>query len=85
MDLFQNRCTRTGLYDQFKELRQRASVTRPINCHNFRHSRTTDFARRLKSEQKLKLILGWAPKSSQAATYIHLTGEDISDAMLEAT
>jgi ribosomal protein L37E len=29
-------------------------------------------------------VLGWTPRSTQAATYIHLTGEDITDAMLEA-
>jgi integrase/recombinase XerD len=79
-----NVISRTGLFEQLEIIKKKAGVTKPINPHNFRHSRATDLARKLRSEQKLKAVLGWTPGSPMAGIYIHLSGVDISDAMLEA-
>lgn len=41
-------------------------------------------AKKLKSEQKLKAVLGWKANSQMANIYIHLSANDINAAMLEA-
>jgi integrase/recombinase XerD len=79
-----NLISNSGLYEQLVDILKRSGINKHINPHNFRHSRATDLAKKLKSEQKLKAIMGWKPSSSMASVYIHLSGIDISNAILEA-
>ena len=79
-----NSISRGGFYNMIERLGKRANIGKRINPHNFRHSRATDLSKKVKSEQKLKAVMGWTPGSSMASRYIHLSGADIDDALLEA-
>lgn len=60
-----------------------AGIGKRVYPHLFRHSRATYYANRL-TEQQLKQFFGWTGDSRQAATYVHLSGRDIDDAVLRA-
>jgi len=59
----------------------RAGIKKQIHPHLFRHSRATHLASRL-TEAQLKEMFGWAAGSDQAATYVHLSGRNVDDAVL---
>jgi len=71
-----------GLYNQLQRLAERAGVTKRVNPHSWRHMRATELAMVL-SDQTLKAYLGWTAGSSQAQTYVHLSGRDIDTAILK--
>jgi integrase len=79
-----NLISRSGLYQQIVIIGKKAGIRKRINPHSFRHARATDLAKKLKSEQKLKAVLGWKANSQMANIYIHLSANDINAAMLEA-
>lgn len=60
---------------------KRAGIRKRIYAHLFRHSRATDLAGKL-TEAQLKEFFGWVQSSRQAATYVHLSGRDVDDALL---
>jgi integrase/ribosomal protein L40E len=60
----------------------KAGITKRIYPHLFRHSRATHLAQEF-TEQELKVIFGWAGGSKMPATYVHLSGGDIDNKMLE--
>lgn len=72
----------TGLHDQLNLLAERAGIGKDIYPHLFRHSRATHLAEHL-TEQQLKVYLGWTAGSTMAATYVHLSGKDIDNAILK--
>jgi integrase len=80
-----NLISRSGLYQQIAIIGKAAGIKKRINPHSFRHARATDLAKKLKSEQKLKAVLGWKANSQMANIYIHLSANDINAAMLEAS
>jgi len=57
--------------------------TKPVNPHHFRHSRATELAKKL-TEAQLCGYMGWIAGSKEAATYVHLSGRDIDNAILES-
>lgn len=59
-----------------------AGIKKRIYPHLFRHSRATHLAQEF-TEQELKIIFGWAGGSKMPATYVHLSGGDIDNKMLE--
>ena len=61
----------------------RAGIKKRIYPHLFRHSRASYYANRL-TEQQLKVFFGWTGDSKMAATYVHLSGRDIDNAILQA-
>jgi integrase/recombinase XerD len=61
----------------------RAGINKRIYPHLFRHSRATYYANRM-TEQQLKIFFGWTGSSQMAATYVHLSGRDIDNAILQA-
>lgn len=71
----------TGLRYCLDTLAKRAGIGKKIYPHLFRHSRATHLAKHL-TEQELKVYLGWTPGSNMAATYVHLSGEDIDPSIL---
>ena len=62
---------------------KKAGITKRINPHSFRHARATYYANRL-TEQQLKHFFGWTNDSRMASVYVHLSGRDIDNAVLEA-
>jgi len=76
--------SRSGLYEQLAAIGKKAGIKKKTNPHSFRHARATDLAKKLKSEQKLKAVLGWKANSQMANIYIHMSANDINAAMLEA-
>jgi len=53
-----------------------------VHPHLFRHSRASTLAKNL-TDAQLKQIFGWTQGSKMAATYIHLSGRDVDDAILQ--
>lgn len=64
------------------EIAQKSGIKKKVHPHLFRHSRATILAKFL-TEQELKIYFGWAGDSKAASTYIHLSGKDIEDKILE--
>ena len=60
-----------------------AKIEKRIYPHLFRHSRASNYANKL-TEQQLKAFFGWAGDSRMVKTYVHLSGRDIDNAVLEA-
>ena len=65
-----------------KELAERACIKKHVHPHLFRHSRATHMANKL-TEQQLKVYFGWTGDSKMLSTYIHLSGRDVDDAILQ--
>ncbi|MGC8567488.1 MAG: hypothetical protein ACP5M8_07580, partial [Caldisphaera sp.] len=66
-----------------KEVAVKAGIQKRIYPHLFRHSRASYYANKL-TEQQLKAFFGWTGGSQMAATYVHLSGRDIDNAVLQA-
>jgi len=59
-----------------------AGIRKAVNPHNFRHSRATHLAKFF-TEAQLNEYFGWVQGSSMAATYVHLSGRDMDNAILK--
>jgi hypothetical protein len=60
----------------------KAGVKKKVHPHLFRHSRATYLAKFM-TEAQMKQIFGWTQSSDMAAVYVHLSGRDTDDAILE--
>jgi integrase/recombinase XerD len=65
-----------------QDLAKKAKITKPVNPHNFRHSRATELAKQF-TEAQLCQYMGWIMGSREAATYVHLSGRDMDGAILK--
>jgi integrase len=65
-----------------KDSAKALGINKRVYPHLFRHSRSTELAKHL-TEQQLKVYLGWVPHSDMASVYIHLSGSDCDDRILE--
>ncbi len=74
----------SGAYFLLKEISRRAGVRRPVNPHNFKHSRVTHLLRLGLSDSVIKKLVGWSPSSNMLAHYGHLVSEDAQNALLRA-
>lgn len=72
-----------GIRQRLKILAAKAGIDKRIYPHLFRHSRASNYANKL-TEQQLKMFFGWTGDSKMAATYVHLSGRDIDNAVLQA-
>jgi len=66
---------------KLKELAEKVKIQKDVNPHNFRHSRATHLANKL-TEAQMKILFGWTQASKMAATYVHLSGRDVDNAIL---
>ena len=73
----------SGIRLMLKNTGKKAGITKRIYPHLFRHSRASYYANRL-TEQQLKAFFGWSGDSRMASTYVHLSGRDIDNAVLQA-
>lgn len=71
-----------SVMDVLRRLRLKANITKPINPHNFRHSRATYLANFL-TEAQMKEMFGWVKNSEMASVYVHLSGRDVDKALLK--
>jgi len=63
-------------------LGKQVGIKKPCTPHKLRHARLTELAKHL-PEQKLKVYAGWTPASRMTGTYIHLSGKDLDDDILQ--
>lgn len=73
-------------YDAFRRLikttAKRAGIKKRVHNHLFRHSRATELANYL-TQAQMEDHLGWYHGSEMPRTYIHLSGNDVDDAILQ--
>jgi site-specific recombinase XerD/ribosomal protein L40E len=72
-----------GIRQRLKIIANKTGIDKRIYPHLFRHSRASNYANKL-TEQQLKMFFGWTGDSKMAATYVHLSGRDIDNAVLQA-
>jgi integrase len=65
-----------------KETAQKIGIHKRVYSYIFRHSRATHLAKHL-TEQQMKVYLGWSMGSDMVATYVHLSGRDMDDRVME--
>lgn len=65
-----------------KESVKRAGIKKRVYPHLFRHSRATLLAN-VMSDSALKNYLGWTPGSNMARVYIHMSGKETDNSILE--
>ena len=73
----------SAIRQMLKRVAAKAGIEKPLHPHLFRHSRASDYAKRL-SDQELKNFFGWTGGSRMAETYVHLSGKDIDNSVLQA-
>ncbi|MFH1978455.1 MAG: site-specific integrase [Candidatus Aenigmatarchaeota archaeon] len=71
-----------AIANMLKLTAKHAGIKKRIYPHIFRHSRATYMANKL-TEQQLKVYFGWTGDSAMASTYVHLSGRDVDNAILE--
>ena len=81
-DAIGHRLDDRGVRIAFNRIKARAGIKKKVNPHLFRHSRLTELAKYL-TEQELKIFAGWTAGSNMAQVYIHLSGKDVEDKILE--
>jgi len=65
-----------------KEYAQKIGIHKRVYSYIFRHSRATHLAKYL-TEQQMKVYLGWSMGSDMVATYVHLSGRDMDQRVME--
>ena len=70
------------IYQQLKEIGERANVHKKVNPHNFRHSRSTHLASKL-TESQMEEYLGWVQGSKMPSIYVHMSGRDLDADLLK--
>lgn len=65
-----------------RNLAKKAGVKKRVNPHSFRHARATHLASIL-TEAQMKELFSWVQSSDMAATYVHLSGRDVDNALLK--
>jgi len=72
-------------YDGIRKLLQKLfakiSLKKDCNPHLFRHSRATFLAKHL-TEAQLKIFFGWTQSSGMACRYVHMSGRDLNEVIL---
>lgn len=71
-----------GIAQNIKRIAKRAGIKKSINLHLFRHSRATHLAKCL-TEAEMNVYFGWIQGSDMPATYVHLSGRDLDDKILQ--
>jgi site-specific recombinase XerD len=71
-----------SLYWLLQALKKRSGFKKPLNPHNFRHTRLTELAKQGYMESELRIIAGWEANSNMPSVYLHISGADIDRKML---
>ncbi len=70
------------LFETLRRTAKAAGISKAVNPHSFRKARATHLAKHL-TEAQMKTYLGWTADSSMAAIYVHLSGRDVDNSILE--
>jgi site-specific recombinase XerD/RNA polymerase subunit RPABC4/transcription elongation factor Spt4 len=73
----------TGISSILKKASKKAGIKKRVYLHLLRHSRATALAS-IMTEGSMKQYLGWTQGSKMAGIYIHMSGKDTDNAILEA-
>ena len=65
-----------------KRIFKKAGINKRTNAHLFRHSRATFMANHL-TEFQMNQYFGWIQGSNMPSTYVHLSGKNVDNAILE--
>ena len=69
-------------YNNFRKMllkaKAKTKISKPVNPHNFRHSRATELSKKL-TESILCKYMGWVIGSKEVATYIHHDPENVKN------
>jgi len=71
-----------GIAQNIKRIAEKAGVKKSINLHLFRHSRATHLAKHL-TEAEMNVYFGWVQGSDMPATYVHLSGRDVDEKIMQ--
>ncbi len=71
-----------SVYSILRSIAVKAEIKKHVHPHLFRHSRATALASKL-TESQMKEIFGWTKGSDMPATYVHLSGRDVDNALLK--
>lgn len=74
--------TSSGLSIIIGSILKRTNIEKRVYPHIFRHTRATHLAKHL-TEQELKAYFGWTQNSGMASIYVHLSGQDMDDKILQ--
>lgn len=69
--------------NRLKLLEKKLNLSKSIHPHAFRHARLTDLTKQGFNEMELRTIAGWEPSSAMPAVYVHLSGVDVEQKILE--
>lgn len=69
--------------NRLKTLEKNLNLPKSIHPHAFRHARLTDLTKQGFTEMELRTIAGWEPGSGMPAVYVHLSGADVEQKILE--
>lgn len=64
-----------------QEIAKKAGIKKAINPHNYRNSRATSLANHF-TEAQMNEYFGWIQGSDISQVYVHLSGRDLDDAVL---
>lgn len=71
-----------GFFQVLKGLATQAGIKKHVNPKAFRHARATFLANRL-SDAQMRQLFGWTQSSKMTAVYVHLSGRDVDNALLQ--
>jgi len=72
----------TSLDCILKVLAKRVGIEKRVFPHMFRHTRATHLASYL-TEHEMKLNFGWSESSNMTSVYVHMSGRDVSNKILQ--
>ncbi|MBU0470136.1 MAG: tyrosine-type recombinase/integrase [Nanoarchaeota archaeon] len=70
------------LNKMLKVIAKRAGIKKKVNPHSFRHSRATFMANHL-TEFQMNQYFGWIQGSDMPSTYVHMSGKEVDNAVLQ--
>lgn len=68
------------IYGMIKKTAKKAGITKRVHPHLFRHTAATRISKKM-SESEMKMFLGWGKDSYMPSVYIHLSNEDLDNAV----
>jgi integrase len=77
----QKQMSHDGILKAIKKAAEQAGIDKRVYNHLFRHTRATELANHL-TEAQMDTHLGWVPGSHMPAVYVHLSGKDTDEAIL---